>query len=179
MCQCIFPSEANECWECYKATISIQFSWRHHSPPEQFYPSLFAQQMIREQGEQVLFQLRWWYDCIAFYAHTMALFAILLTFLKCSDHTTVSATTHILRFFSATFLQPVLHVGLGHWSTIWTIPYLRTSFPHTTQCQLLVFGKCTLSTFLHIFVTFVHFMISVNIIHQKLVLVILQDGSIK
>ena len=40
--------------------------------------------------------MEWWYDSLVFYAHIMALFVILLRFIRHSDHATVSAKTCIL-----------------------------------------------------------------------------------
>ena len=71
-----------------------------------------------------------WYDCIASYACMGTLFTILLTFLRRSDHTATSTTSRILRFFVATFLQLVLHVGLGHQYIISVTLYLGDHF-HT------------------------------------------------
>ena len=88
----------------------------------------------------------------------MTLFAILLMFLRHSDYTAASATTCILHLS----LQLVLHISLWLWSTIWIIPYLRTSFPHTLQHQLLVFDKCALYAFLCLFATFACFAVSIE-----------------
>ena len=61
--------------------------------------------------------------------------------------------------FFMTFLQLVSHISLQFQSTIWTIPYLKTLFPHTLWHQPLVFNKCAIYTFLHLFATFVCFMV--------------------
>ena len=83
---------------------------------------------------------------------------ILLMFLRCFDHAATSATTCILRFFVANFLQLVLHVGWGPWFTIWTILYLGT---HSLASATHVQEICTF----HIFACFcdfcVFFMISI------------------
>ena len=79
------------------------------------------------------------------------LFTILLMFLQCTDHAATSATSRILCFLVATFLQSVLHIGWGHRFTSWTITCHRSLILHTLQHPLLVFKNCALSALLHIF----------------------------
>ena len=53
----------------------------------------------------------WWYDCIASYAHTGTLFAILPMFPRRSDYAATSTKSRILCFLLATFFT----TGLTHW----------------------------------------------------------------
>ena len=95
-------------------------------------------------------------------------------------HTTTSATSRILRFLVATFLQPVLHAGRGHKFTSWTIMYHRNSILHIPWHPLLAFENCALFVTLHCFATFVRFYNFNQIIHRnrKLVPDMLNIGSI-
>ena len=98
-----------------------------------------------------------WYDCIASYAHTGTLFAILPTFPRCSNYAATSATSRILRFLVATFLQPVLHASQGYEFTSQMITNHKNSILHIPRHPLLAFKNCALLRlcaflqFLHVF----------------------------
>ena len=85
-----------------------------------------------------------WYDCIASYAHTGRLFAILPMFPRRSDCAATSATSHISRFLVATFLQPGLHASRGYEFTSQTIMYHKNPVLHIPWHPLLAFKNCAL-----------------------------------
>ena len=97
------------------------------------------------------------------------LLTILLMFLQHTDHPATSATSRILRFLVATFLQPVLHAGRGHKFTSQTITYHKNSVLHIPRHPLLAFVNCALFATLRLFVTFARFYDFNQIIHRKLV----------
>ena len=96
-----------------------------------------------EQGFAICVRQRW-YDCIASYACTGRLFAILSMFPRCSNCAATSATSCILRFLAVTFLQPVLHAGRGYEITNRTITYHKNPNLHIPQHPLLAFKSCAL-----------------------------------
>ena len=85
-----------------------------------------------------------WYDCIASYAHTGRLFAILPMFPRRSDCAATYATSRILRFLAATFLQLVLHAGRGYEITNQMIMYHKNPILHIPWHPLLAFKNCAL-----------------------------------